>query len=356
MDTIFDLVNSKAMAEYIVKIQSNAIPYLGEALFPNAKKRGLRLDWIVGYNSLPVALMPSAFDAKPTLRDRLMASEVSTKMPFFRESMRIGEEDRQELLQFLEDAKNQYAIDTIMRIFDDANALVEGAKVQSERMRMSILVDGKIAIAAPNDSGIMVQYNYDYDPEGKWAAENKVVLSGTNKWSDHENSHPITDILNIKRKAANHGVVLKKAILTTKTWMDLVENKSIRMDMNVLQGQNIIVTDTMLETYLSTKTGIAFVTYDKMYKDESKQDRAYYPDNQVTFIPDGTLGKTWYGTTPEEADLMGGNKDADVNLVNTGIALLTKKESVPVNIMTVVSEIVLPSFERMADVYNLVTA
>lgn len=356
MDTIFDLVNSKAMAEYIVKIQSNAIPYLGEALFPNAKKRGLRLDWIVGYNSLPVALMPSAFDAKPTLRDRLTASEVSTKMPFFRESMRIGEEDRQELLQFLEDAKNQYAIDTIMRIFDDANALVEGAKVQSERMRMSILVDGKIAIAAPDDSGIMVQYNYNYDPEGKWAKENKVTLSGTNKWSDHENSHPISDIMNIKRKAANHGVVLTKAILTSKTWMDLVENKSIRMDMNVLQGQNIIVTDSMLQTYLSTKTGITFVTYDKMYKDESKQDRAYYPDNQVTFIPDGTLGKTWYGTTPEEADLMGGNKDADVNLVNTGIAVLTKKESVPVNIMTVVSEIVLPSFERMASVYNLVTA
>ena len=53
---------------------------------------------------------------------------------------------------------------------------------------------------------------------------------------------------------------------------------------------------------------------------------------------------------------MSGNKDAHVTLVNTGIALLTKKESVPVNIMTVVSEIVLPSFERMADVYNLVTA
>lgn len=356
MNTIFDLVNSTAMAEYIVKIQSNAIPYLGEALFPNAKKRGLRLDWIVGYNSLPIALMPSAFDAKPTIRDRLYATEISTKMPFFRESMRIGEEDRQELLQFLEDNKNQYAYDTIMKIFDDANNLVEGAKVQSERERMSLLVDGKISIAAPNESGIMVQYNYNYDPDGKWAQENRVVLSGTNKWTDHENSHPITDIMNIKRKAANHGVVLKRAILTTKTWMDLIENKSIKMDMNVTSGQNIILTDSMLETYLVTKTGISFVTYDKMYKDEAKQDRQYYPDNQITFIPDGTLGKTWYGTTPEEADLMSGNKDADVTLVNTGIALLTKKESVPVNIMTVVSEIVLPSFERMADVYNLITA
>ena len=108
MQTIFDLVNSNAMAEYVVKIQSNSIPYMGEALWPNDKKQGLNLEWIVGYNSLPVALMPSAFDAKPTVRDRIGATSVQTEMPFFRESMRIGEKDRQKLLMFMEANKNQY--------------------------------------------------------------------------------------------------------------------------------------------------------------------------------------------------------------------------------------------------------
>ena len=90
-----------------------------------------------------------------------------------------------------------------------------------------------------------------------------------------------------------------------------------------------------------------------MYKDEAGVDKQFYPDNYVTFLPTGTLGNTWYGTTPEEADLMGGNKDADVSIVNTGIAILTKKESLPVNLITSVSEIVLPSFERMGDVFVL---
>ena len=75
--------------------------------------------------------------------------------------------------------------------------------------------------------------------------------------------------------------------------------------------------------------------------------------NTPAFMPVGTLGNTWYGTTPEEADLMAGNKDADVEIVNTGVAILNKKESLPVNIITSVSQIVLPSFERMGDVFVL---
>ena len=90
-----------------------------------------------------------------------------------------------------------------------------------------------------------------------------------------------------------------------------------------------------------------------MYKNEAGEDKQFYPDDYVTFMPAGTLGSTWYGTTPEEADLMAGNKDVDVSIVNTGVAILNKKESLPVNIITSVSQIVLPSFERMGDVFVL---
>lgn len=353
MQSIYELVNSNAMAEYIVKIQSNAIPYLGEALFPNDKKQGLNLEWIVGYNSLPVALMPSAFDAKPTLRDRIGAASVQTEMPFFREAMRIGEKDRQNLLMFLEANKTQYAYNTIMKIFDDVNNLVEGAKVQTERERMSLLTSGAISIVAPDDKGVTVSYEYNYDKGGKWAKSNTTTVATS--WSDHANSTPIADLQAIIRKAANHGVVIKRAILSTATWSDLSENASIKNDMNYQNGQNIILTDNMLQNYLVGKLGITFVTYDKMYKDESGADKAFYPDNQITLIPEGTFGKTWYGTTPEEADLMSGNVNADVSIVNTGIAVTTIKHAVPVNVETVVSQIALPSFERMADVYNLKT-
>ena len=66
-------------------------------------------------------------------------------------------------------------------------------------------------------------------------------------------------------------------------------------------------------------------------------------------IPDGALGSTWYGTTPEEADLQGAS-GAEVSIVNTGVAITRILQEHPVNINTFASEIVLPSFERMDEV------
>ena len=351
--TIFDLVESKAIAMYWQEQESNRIPFLGEALFPARKKVGLDLSWLKGSNDLPIALMPSAFDAKPTLRDRIGVQRLETELPFFREAMRIGEKDRQKILQFLNNVNSQYLTDAIQKIYDDASKLIAGARVQPERMRMSLLVDGKISIVAPNDKGVTVQYNYDYDPEGTWRAANTQALAGDDMWSAAATSNPIQDILNVKRTMrVKYGVEITRAICTTKTWAYLMTNQAIKNDMNVLQGSRIILTDGMLQTYLLQKTGVNFVIYDKMYKNEAGVAKQYYPDNYVTFLPDYSLGSTYFATTPEEADLMSGAlTDASVSIVDTGVAVLTKKESLPVNVITSVSEIVLPSFERMDDVY-----
>lgn len=348
--SIYDLVDSKAMALYWNEIYSNSIPYLGTALFPDRKKLGLKLEFLKGYRSLPIALMPSAFDTKPTLRGRIGVKDFSTKMPFFRESMSLNEEDRQQLLMFQEMANNVYAKQLMTTIFDDRSNLVQGALVQSERMRMSLLVDGTIDISAPNKAGIVVNYKYNYDPEGEWTESNTDVV--TTDWSD-PGADIYGDCLKIKKDAQARGITLTRCICTTKTWNYICKNEAIKKDMNPVGYQNIIISDADVKKYMVEKLGLTFVTYDKMYKDEAQVDKQFYPDDYVTFLPDGTLGNTWYGTTPEEADLMAGNKDADVEIVNTGVAILNKKESLPVNIITSVSQIVLPSFERMSDVFVL---
>jgi hypothetical protein len=63
---------------------------------------------------------------------------------------------------------------------------------------------------------------------------------------------------------------------------------------------------------------------------------------------------TYFGTTPEEADLQAGYTNAQVSIVSTGVAITTKVDAgPPVNNMTWVSEIVLPSFENMDSVWVL---
>jgi hypothetical protein len=79
--------------------QNNVLPYVGSQLFPAKKKAGLDLSWIKGAKGLPVTLMPSAFDAKATFRDRIGVGKLETEMPFFREGFKIKEKDRQEILR-----------------------------------------------------------------------------------------------------------------------------------------------------------------------------------------------------------------------------------------------------------------
>lgn len=356
MATLFEMVTATAIAAYYEELASNRIPYLGEALFPAKKKMGLKLEWIKGQGNLPIALQPSAFDAKPLLRDRGGVSIESTKMPFFRESIRLGEEDRQQLLMFTEANNNAYANTIISRIFNDAKELIDSAMVTPEIMRMALLHSGKFNIASTSDSGQSVSYEYNYDPAGTWADNNNTELLTTSRWSDHANSNPIKDINDMKRLAAKKGKVLTRMIIGVGTWQDLLDNAKIKLGMYPLAAQaaNVIVTDAQVKTYIESMTGVRIQVYEKMYTGLDGEDAYFYPSRGcATLLTGNTCGNTWYGTTPEEADLMSGNPAADVKIVNTGVAVSTEKIVLPVNIINWVSEIVLPSFENIDSVFNI---
>lgn len=350
------MITANALASYYTELESNRIPYLGEALFPAAKKMGLKLEWIKGQGNLPVSLQPAAFDAKPLLRDRGGVSIESTQMPFFREAMRLGEEDRQQLLMFLESHKDSYARSILARIFDDTKQLIDGAMVAPEIMRMGLLTTGSFTIASTNTSGNDVTYAYNYDPAGTWATNNVVTLTSTNKWSDTTNSNPIADIQSIRRTAMLKGVNLTRMIVGYQTWLYLTQNAKIKLGINPVASTaaNVLLTDSQIKQYIESMTGIRVQVYEKMYNDFTGSGQYFYPNTgYATLLPDGKLGNTWYGTTPEEADLMSGNTLADVRIVNTGVAVSTEKIALPVNIINWVSEIVLPSFENMDSVYNI---
>lgn len=357
MKSIYDIFESKAIASYWTDINVNMQdPMIGTKYFPVSKQTGLTLAWIKGRNNLPVALQPSAFDTKAALRDRIGIKELSTEMPFFREAMRVGEKDRQDIETLLAKGE-QFAQPTIMRIFDDINNLVDGALVQAERMRMSLLSGGTIAISATAENGRDIAYNYSYDVDGAWATNNNTIIATENlKWklANKATSDPINDLLNAKEKLAEtKGVTAVEVLMNTTTFKGMIASDSIRKAMNPLGSTSLVLTRNAAKTFIEDETGLKITLYDKMFKDEQGVDKKFYPDGYVTLLPSYALGNTWYGTTPEEFDLMSGTANASVSIVNTGVAITTIKEPHPVNVQTIVSEIVLPSFERMDDIFVL---
>lgn len=351
MAKIFDFVNAKALGAYWTEATENSMPYLGETLFPARRQAGLDLSWIKGKGGLPVALKPSAFDAKATIRDRIGVTKIETEMPFFREAMRIGEKERQELLK-LQNAGDQYLMPLIERIFDDSKALVDGALVQAERQRMQLLAYGSINIAANG-----VNYEYAY-ADNDWNTNNKTTLTSDNLWSAVSTADPIVDIRTAQKAVERRtGTKPTRAICNDTVWTYLLENSKIKTAINGVTNASIAITDAQLENYLLTQLGLSVSVYTKKYQDEAGVTKDFYPTTRFTLLPATTLGNTYFGTTPEEADLMGANNTrANVSVVNNGVAITTLKEEHPVNVETIVSEIVLPSFERMDEVHVLVVA
>lgn len=352
MNSVMELVSAKALTTYWQETVSNRIPYLGESLFPAKKKMGLDLAWIKGYKGLPIALKPSHFDTKATVRDRIGVKKIETEMPFFREAMTIKERDRQELLRFREnDPQNLYST-IISEIFDDRAQLIEGALIQGERMRMQLLTTGGISIVANN-----VDYIYNYDVDGEWTKNNYKALSGNSAWSDTQNSTPLEDLRAMQQKIVDlTGVKPTRAIMTQKTFNYLLQNKSIRIALNPLTNGLNLVREAELKSLLVSELGLTVAVYDKKFKDESGATKNFYPDGYVTLLPGNTVGNTYYGTTPEEADLQSANFNGECNIVETGVAVTTINIPHPVNKETIVSEIVLPSFERMNEVATIKVA
>ena len=334
---------------------SNATLYYGAGLFPAKKKAGLDLKWICGNKGLPVSLAPSAFDTKSSLRDRIGIKLNKAEMAFFRESMLVKEADEQEILR-VQDAGDPYAVDVLERVFDDAQTLIDGANVVPERMIMQLLapLGGKMGIEIQADG---VDYTYNYDPDGSWKKQHYLELKGAAKWSASDTCDPmqvLEDAMDAQETLSGNRPAV--VLMSKATFQMMKQSKKLRD--NILSQNltaNVNYSTARVKAYVEEELQVTLVIYSKQYRKEDGTAAKFYPDNILMLLPDGELGSTYYGTTPEERTLMQ-DIGADVTLVNTGVAVAVTRTNDPVHTKTTVSEIVLPSFERMEECYAIEVA
>jgi hypothetical protein len=255
-------------------------------------------------------------------------------MPYFKESMYIDEKLRQELNLVLQTGNQQY-IDTIMnRIFADEIQLLESARVTRERMRAMAMTTGAITMA---DNGQEYKYDYQMPNSHKYTAT-------TFNTADFDIAGYLNDVCDMIEQ--DTGTRPNRAVVSRSQWNKIKANSFIAKNIYVLTNGTGTITDDRIKQYLEDNTGITFSVYTKKYRNESKQTVNFVPDDLVVLYPEGKLGNTWFGTTPEESDLMSG-ANADVSIVDTGVAVTTFKEVDPVTVQTKVSMICLPSFEQV---------
>ena len=331
--TIFDVVTAENISAYWENMTQNRAPYVGEQLFPSVKKLGLNLDWLNGNSGVPVVLNLSAFDAQAIPRARQGFSVTRAQMPYFKESLYIDEELRQQLNIAIEGGSDAYVNTIMQKIFNDNVQLIESARVQRERMRMALLTTGAISITS---NGQSVSYDYGVPSGHKKTAAASWKTSSTDI---------IADIYAWQQTILEDtGVKPTRAICNSTVWNALRNNTNIRNTIFVYSNGVSTVSDAALKSFLAEQLELSVYVNDKLYKNESGTNTKFVPDDTFVLFPAGELGNTYFGTTPEESDLQTGSA-AHVALVDTGVAVTTMKKLDPVNVETKVSMITLPSFE-----------
>lgn len=337
MKSIFDLVTAKNIAQYWIEKNVNEQPLLGETLFPAVREIGIKLEWIKGAKNQPVGLRLAAYDTKAIRRDRQGFEEYSTKMPFFKESMYIDEELRQNLNTLMQTNNEQMINQILTKIFDDEITLLKATRVTLERMRMEALTAGTITMASNGQA-----YDYDYGVP----ADQKVDV--TTVWSD-PSADIIGDITKFVEDMKAKGVVITRAVCNSSVAKNFRTNTALKNAIYVFANGTVNVTTARALDYIFNETGISIYVYDNVYVDERGKAVKYVPDNTLVLMPEGTLGNTHFGVTPEESDLSN-SLNAEVSIVDNGVAVTTYGTEDPVNVETKVSMVALPSFERANEI------
>ena len=344
-----NVVNAKSIALAASEAASNKIPFLGLNWFPEEKKSGIDLRWIKSHKGLSPILAPSNFDALPVIRSRQGIKIENTEMPFFRESMPVSERD---LIDFarIESETDPYLASALRSVYDDTNNLLASAEMVPEIMRMQLLTAAgghpQIGISADG-----VNYSYNYDPNNTYSTNNYTALSGSSMWND-PTSTPLDDLIAAKKALSDNGYSAAYVLMTSSTLALLRANNQIKaVALTTNAAGSIYMTDTIVSQIVKDITGLTIVAYDKTYQAADGTAAKLYPDGQVTLLPEGPIGRTFFGTTPEERTA-GQVADVDVTLYGKGIAIATKSEyGPPYKFSTTASEIVLPSYEGMDSTY-----
>lgn len=333
---------------------SNKIAYLGERFFPIARKNGIDLKWLKTYKGLGIALKPSALDALATIRPRGGFKSLQYQMPLFRESMMISEQDLSEISR-AQDSTDPYVQPVLQHLYDDANTLIEGARISAERMRMSLLApqNGSVVISAGMQDN--TAYNYDYDPDGDWKAKHYMELTDTDKWDAPTTATPLNDLDEANEALANEGYSGMYLMMNSSTLVLLMQIEQLQK-LNTIRQYGIasgFMNKDTAKSLIEANTGLVPIIYDKQYQDYDGTAKKYFPDGYVTIIAADKLGSTWVGVTPEERTLID-NPAVDVSVLESGIAIANKTDyGPPVMQSTTASMIALPSFEGMDAIYTI---
>ncbi|MDM5193538.1 major capsid protein [Bacillus hominis] len=228
-----------------------------------------------------VAANLNEFGTPAPLRDKQGLARVFGEVAKMSHKYRFDERDALTIMNPRHDKERQQVID---KAFDYVDNLKMGVEETEEYLRTSILYKGKIDY---NIDGFTVEIPFNVPKAVK-------VIT---KWSDHENSNPIKDLIDLieKFKKTNAGRKPLELHMSNLAYLDILQSKSIIG--NIKGSAGGMVTPEELANFLTRWKIPPIVTNDLEITFENGKTERYLPENRIVFL--GIDGKSSLGSTVE---------------------------------------------------------
>lgn len=271
-----DFFDGKVVLPFLANRPENA--WIGESVFPYYPTNELSYEHIIGKYNRPIIASFVAFGDEGVWRGRDGVSKFIEKLRPIKLAMKLDGE----LFIRYRTAQN---VDPLVRaLFDDVGMVYDGARARLEAMRVQILTTGKLKV---DENG--VKFTVDY---GVPAANKKTP---TTLWSDTTNADPVTDMLGW---LADLDFVPVGGIISTTTARYLMQNENLREQIHGTDRMAAPISMTVINRFLVANDLPPLVVNRDKFRDASKVERKFWPDNIMTWVADG-VGNTLTGPTEE---------------------------------------------------------
>lgn len=292
--SLTDLLNAKSLNKYYTGVKGDT---LVEAMFPATFSNTFDFSVLGSVNGGVVkVLQGSELDVDPFARDWELKTTTKGDKQFFRESLKLNERQRKELLEILN--TNDTAIienysEQIYRQFAGKTGFLASARAVATYTASQFLSTAKVPFIDENGGGAKT---IDYKLDNKY----KETLAGTNAWNT-ATATPLEDLIRWKEIVEENGGTVEIALMNKATYTMLKNQTNVKAVYNKLT--NVLITEDDKKRIIEEMTGLSIVIWNEKINVKGRV-QSVFPNNIVTLIPNGQLGKMEYGPTPTKTDQM----------------------------------------------------
>lgn len=304
MPSVEELLSHKELVDY-TKTRTPQQKVLAE-VFPERKTEALEIKMIKGANNLPVSASIHAFDTEAEIDQRESGSYDTAELAMIKRKRKLSEKEIIRLETPRNDAEEREAIS---RIYNDVDDLHDSVLTRAEAMRGEALSTGKLSI---NENGYKAEIDYGVPANHKQ----------TFTWSSGTPDILVNMDSAVDRIVTDTGFTPTRVLTSKKNLNFVLKDEKIRKAVFGVNSDRLLSRQE-LNTFLQTQGLPKIATYDAKYrillKTGKYEAKRYFTESAFVFMPDGDMGETLFGLTPEELEL---RKKADVDISEIGNVII----------------------------------